>query len=339
MTIRYVQPVIPSTAEGLVTRVYAQIKQDFGALVEPLILHSPSPELLAGAWSACRETLLVGSVRRDVKEAVAATVSRINRCPYCVDAHTIMLNATSAHRIANAINHDKDTYISDPMIRSIVAWAAATRSPDSEVLRSPPFSQENAPEVIGTAVYFHYLNRMVSVFLDETPLPFDHQWMKGTLKRITGWFFSKAVRRPKALGASLTFLPEAELPADLCWAKGAINITNAFARFAAVVDAAGKDLVPEEVRDFIGEQLQVWDGKEPGLSRNWVEERIVRLDKEAKAVGRLLLLTALAPYQVDEKVIGTFTASHPGDDKLLGVLAWGCFTAARRIGSWLSLPC
>lgn len=111
MAIRYIQRVAPNVAEGLVGQVYAQIKKEFGALAEPFTLHSPSPELLAGAWSACRESLLVGNVRRDVKEAVAATVSRINRCPYCVDAHTIMLNATSAHNSADAIIHQRDDQI------------------------------------------------------------------------------------------------------------------------------------------------------------------------------------------------------------------------------------
>ncbi|MFH1932369.1 MAG: hypothetical protein ABIN18_12380 [Pseudomonadota bacterium] len=55
---------------------------------------------------------------------MAATVSRINRCPYCVDAHTIMLDATSAHNSAYAIIHQRDDQIRDPAVRSIVEWAA-----------------------------------------------------------------------------------------------------------------------------------------------------------------------------------------------------------------------
>ena len=152
MAIRYIQPVAMNSTEGLVARVYPQIKKEFGALVEPFTLHSPSPELLAGAWSAGRESLLVGSVRREVKEAVAATVSRINQCPYCVDAHTIMLNAISARNSAEAIIHQRDDQIRDAEMRSIVNWAAATRSPGAKILLSPPFSQEDAPEIkIGRA--------------------------------------------------------------------------------------------------------------------------------------------------------------------------------------------
>ena len=87
MAIRHTQAVVPNAAEGLVERVFLQIKKESGVFVAPFTLHSPSPELLAGAWSLCRESLLVVTVRRDAKEAEAAAVSRINQCPYCVDAH------------------------------------------------------------------------------------------------------------------------------------------------------------------------------------------------------------------------------------------------------------
>jgi len=335
MAIRYVQAVAPNATEGLVARVYPQIKKEFGALVEPFTLHSPSPELLAGAWSACRESLLVGSVRRDVKEAVAATVSRVNQCPYCVDAHAIMLNATSAHNSADAIIHQRDDQIRDAAVRSVVRWAAATRSPGAEVLLSPPFSQKDAPEIIGTAVFFHYVNRMASVLLSETPLPLNHPLLKGFFKRMAGWFFSRAIHRSKPLGASLELLAESELPADLVWAKRSPNIAGAFARFAAVIDRAGRAVVPEDVRDCVMKHVQAWDGRDPSLGRHWVEEAINGLDEKSKNIGRLVLLTALAPYQVDEGVVNAFIDHIIGDDRLLGALAWGSFTAARKIGTWL----
>jgi len=335
MAIRYIQPVAPNAAEGLVAHVYPQIKKEFGALVEPFTLHSPSPELLAGAWSACRESLLVGTVRRKVKEAVAATVSRINQCPYCVDAHTIMLNAISAGNSAGAIIHKQDDQIRDAAVRSIVKWAAATRSPGAKVLLSPPFSRKDAPEIIGTAVFFHYVNRMVSVLLSDTPLPSNHPLLKGFFKRMAGWFFSRAIYRSKSSGASLELLPDSDLPADFVWANRSPNIAGGFARFAAVVNKAGRDFIPEEVRDCVVKHVQAWDGKDPGLGRHWAEKAMSGLDEKSKDIGRLVLLTALAPYQVDDEVVNAFTTHITGDDRLLGALAWGSFTAARRIGTWL----
>jgi len=335
MAIRHIKAVAPNSAEGLVARVYAQIKKEFGALVEPFTLHSPSPELLAGAWSACRESLIVGDVRRDVKEAVAASVSRINQCPYCVDAHTIMLNATSAHNSADAIIHQRDDQIRDPTVRSIVEWARATRSPGAKILLSPPFSPKDAPEIIGTTVFFHYVNRMANVLLSETPLPSNHPWLKGVFRRMAGWFFSRAIHRSKPLGLSLELLPESELPADLAWAKASPNIAGAFARFAAVIDMAGRDFIPKDVRECVVKHVQAWDGKDPKLGRHWVEEAMSGLDEKSKNIGRLVLLTALAPYQVDDIVVHAFVTHNNEDKKLLGALAWGSFTAARRIGTWL----
>jgi hypothetical protein len=246
-----------------------------------------------------------------------------------------MLNAISAHNSAEAILHQRDDQIRDAEVRSIVKWAAATRSPGAKVLLSPPFSQEDAPEIIGTALFFHYVNRMASVLLSDTPLPSNHPLLKEFLKRMAGWLFSRAIHRSKPSGASLELLPESELPADFAWAKTSPNIAGAFARFAAVVNRAGSDFIPQNVRDCVVEQVRAWDGKDPKLGRHWVAEAMNGLNEKSKDIGRLVLLTALAPYQVDEGVVNAFTAHITGDDRLIGTLAWGSFTAARRIGTWL----
>lgn len=338
MAVKYIQPVAVGSAEELVAQVYAQIKRDFGALAEPFTPHSLSPKLLAGAWMACRETEVVGNVRRSIKEAVAATVSKINQCPYCVDGHTIMLNATAEHEAARTISDESHSQISDPEIRAIVKWASATRSPGSSLLLSPPFSLQDAPEIIGTAVFFHYINRMVSVLLGETPLPSSRRWLRDASKRIAGWFFLRSVRRLKSPGESLKFLPEAELPADLAWAKMVPTIADAFARFAAVVEEGGAHALSEEVRGCVQERVQAWNGEELSISRRWVEQTLSEFNDASKAAGRLVLLTALVPYQVDEGVVHDFRAYYPEDDTLLGALAWASFTAARRIGTWLHTP-
>jgi AhpD family alkylhydroperoxidase len=338
MSIKYVSAVKPASAKGLVGRVYDQIKREFGSVVEPFAVHSSVPELLTGVWSACRETLLVGRARREVKEAVAVTVSRINRCPYCVDAHTIMLEATSSHRLSEAIGSGRPDEIRDLTIRSSVDWAGASRSPGEEILVSPPFSEREAPEMIGTAVFFHYLNRMANVLLSETPLPIRQSWAEGPLKRVAGWYFAKAIGRARSSGESLGFLPEAQLPGDLLWAKGEPPVAGAFARLAAVIQETRKTVIPIEVYEVLSERLEFWDGKDPGMGRGWVEEALKGFSERSKTVGRLVLLTAFAPYQVDEKIVRSFLTNFPGDDKLLSALAWSSFSAARRIGKWLHKP-
>lgn len=60
---------------------------------------------------------------------------------------------------------------------------------------------------------------MVTVFLDETPLPSRSTFLKPYLKRVAGVYFGRAARRDKTPGESLAFLPEADLPASLAWAS------------------------------------------------------------------------------------------------------------------------
>jgi hypothetical protein len=43
--------------------------REFGTHAEPMTLHSPEPELLAGAWSLCREHLVAaGRVERALRK-------------------------------------------------------------------------------------------------------------------------------------------------------------------------------------------------------------------------------------------------------------------------------
>jgi AhpD family alkylhydroperoxidase len=328
--IKYIQPVSPKSAEGIVEPVYAQIKRDFGRIVEPFLLHSPLPELLAGAWMACRETELVGNVQRNIKEAVAATVSKQNQCPYCVDAHIIMLTACGDKEIASAIQKTEFGQIKDEKIKAIVEWAKTGSG-------TKPFSEAETPEIIGTAVYFHYINRMANVLLSETPLPINQTIFKGSLSRVASMMFSSAVKRPKTEGDSLEFLPEAELPADLAWASGSVNVAGAFARFAKAVEIDAEYALPLEVRLQVEEHIGRAVAGKVEFNPDLNAEIANRLGSEAeKSAAQLTLTTALASYRVDEKMVAEFRRHYPQDAKLLGALAWASFTAARKIGTRLN---
>ena len=68
--------------------------------------------------------------------------------------------------------------------RRYVAWAAATRSPDDPALRLRPFAPAAAPEIVGIAFCFHYINRMVAIFLAPSPLPFESPRLKALTRRL-----------------------------------------------------------------------------------------------------------------------------------------------------------
>lgn len=327
MSIRYIKPLGSLTENSLSEKVLSQVRKEFGAEVEPLTLHRPVPELLAGAWMACRETLLAGVGARDAKELVASAVSAINHCPYCVDAHNVMLLESSGHDYYDAI--------ADQKLGKIAEWASATRTPDAPVLHMPPFSDSEAPAFTGTAVFFHYINRMVTILLGQSPLPFSSGLPKKVSLHLAAWFFGGAIRLGKTPGISLDLLPEASLPDDLLWAKSSLPIAGAFARFAEVVEKGGVRSLSEEVRSAVSKAAMNWDGSNPPMNNEWFENDIAHLQGAEKAAGRLAFLTAFAPHKVDEKCVRAFSEHFPGDDSLISALAWSSFAAARRIGSWL----
>jgi AhpD family alkylhydroperoxidase len=336
-TIKYVTPVPYAAATGLTADVYQQMQADF-LPVPPLTLHSPAPQLIAGVWSILRETLDTGQVERALKEAVAAAVSKTNTCPYCVDVHTSMLHATADHDAADAILRGDYDRIHNQQFKALVQWVLARTTPQANGALPPPFAPGDASEIIGTAVAFHYINRMVNVFLGETFLP-----VPAALKGVTGRLFGATVgkrfiSRSVRPGDSLQFVPQAKLPDDLSWAAANPAVAGAFAGFAEVVEAAGDAVLPEPVRMLVSNYVRAWRGEAMGMSRRWVEDAVVELKGEHRTAARLALLTALASYQVDASVVEGFQSHCPGDAQLIAAAAWASFTAARRVGTWLQGP-
>src|SRR5262245_53088477 len=217
-TIQYVKAAPYGIAAGVTAEVYQQMQADF--LPIPLLtLHSPLPEVMAGVWSILRETLLAGNVDRSRKEVVAATVSKTNTCPFCVDAHTSLLHATSNHDAASAILRGDYDRIHDEQLHALVQWVLAKGTSNANGVPPPPFAPHEAPEIIGTAVAFHYINRMVNVFLGDTFLPLPSA-LKGVTGRLLGATAGKRFVRRLQQGSSLRFVPDAKLPDDLFWAAG-----------------------------------------------------------------------------------------------------------------------
>ena len=336
--VRYLQPILARDAKAKVADVYNQIRRDF-QLVPPLTLFSPSSELLAGVWNIWRESqFAVGQVPRATLEAISAAVSVLNTCSYCVDAHTGMLHAASEHDVVNAIFEENNSLINNVKTRRIVEWALATKTPHADILKSPPFTPKEAPEIIGTAIVYHFVNRMVSIFLNPSPLPVPRGSLK--LRRVAIRLFGatlakRIIKRQPISGDSLQFTTQAELPNDMSWAIPNNTIAKSYASFASLIEQLGKECVPESVRKMVNQRIGVWQGGEMGLSQNWVNNLVVELNSDDKPMARLALLTAFAPHQIDNKIIEQFRAKHQGDEILLNVTAWASFTIARSIGRWI----
>jgi|HubBroStandDraft_5_1064220.scaffolds.fasta_scaffold02620_5 AhpD family alkylhydroperoxidase len=338
--IRYVAPVPPSAAEGLVAEVYAQVEHDFGMLAPPIALHSPAAGPLAASWLMLRETLAVqGLASRAAKETVAAAVSLENACPYCVTVHNAVLGGLDHGRDAAALADDQIESMTDPVLRDIARWARSSGQRQASARGIPPFPPDQLPELAGVAMTFQYLNRMVTVFLADTPLPAVVPGpVAGGMMRVLGRMLRAVALRGPQPGSSLTLLPAAALPADLGWAAPSPSIADAFARAIAAIETAGALAVPEQVRELVRRELAGWDGQPRGLSRSWADDLAAALPADARPAGRLALLTAFAPYQVGRADIDDFRRGQPGDEQLIALSSWASLAAARRVGQWLGEP-
>jgi AhpD family alkylhydroperoxidase len=300
----------------------------------PLTVHLPNPELLAGVWSMCRECLAAGRVSRTMGDVVAGMVSRLNACPYCFSIHTSMLHSFGAPELAEALLREGG--IADAETHGIADWAAATLTPGASILKSPPFTKEQAPQIIGTALCFHYLNRIVNVFLDPLPMS-GIGWLKGPMSWMSGKILQPRLSSQRvAPGRFLTEAPDTELPDDFKWAAGEPNIAGGARRFIASAEDAGRESVHQLVRDCVLSRIRTWNGETPGLGRAWLEEAVAPLEDKLRPAARLALLTALAAYQVDEGIIASFRAVQPSDRDLINLTSWASYSAVRRIASWLA---
>jgi AhpD family alkylhydroperoxidase len=319
--VRYLRPLDYDGAEGLAGAALEQMEQDF-VVGPPITVHLPNPELMAGVWSMARECLAAGQGRRAMGEVVAAAVSRLNTCPYCLEIHSSMLHSLGAPDAAEA--------------QAIAEWASATLTPDAGILASPPFSPNEAPQMTGAAICFHYLNRVTNVFLEPAPFLIGGDgWIKNTVIRMAGNFLRpRLASQVVAPGQFLNDATGETLPPEFGWAAVNPQVAGGVRRFVSAAEEAGRESVDERVRECVLESVQAWRGEAPGLGRGWVETAVAPLDAEHRAAARLALVTALASYSVDERLVADFRLRKPSDRDLINLTSWASYIAARRIASW-----
>ena len=335
-----VGPVLAPLAlppDPAVAPVWAAIERDLGLLAPPLILHSAVPGLLAAAWAVFRETVVVeAGLPRPVKEAIGVAVSEANRCPYCVDAHAVGLHAAGAGAVERALAAGSaGTRRLAPETRAWVEWASASARLGARPA-PPPATPEGRAQGIGTAVAFHYINRMVTVLLPETLLPVRRAWLRRPVLALAGLRLAASARRRHAAGEALELLPPAPGPGPE-WARAAPAAAAALAALGAAVDAAAAGALPAPARHRAAERIASWDGAEPPFGTAWLDEPAAGLAPPQAAAVRLALMTAFAPHRVGEAEIAALRR-HPGDAALLGVLAWASYRTAEAIAGWLAPP-
>ncbi|MEV0641540.1 carboxymuconolactone decarboxylase family protein [Streptomyces sp. NPDC050619] len=316
---RHTEPLPPKAATGRAAEVYEQIARDFGIAEPPtFVVLSSAPELLAPVWALMRESLIAGPGSRTGKELAAYGVSRANQCPFCVDAHTVLLHATGDHALAERLARGERPENEDHA--RVLDWGEHTRVPGGVCLEPYPFPREHTAGYLGTALSFHFINRMVSALLTEKLLPCNAQRFRA-VRSVAGRTLAPAVRREVRPGASLPLLDDpGPGPA---WAAGtAVGPAYAALRTAAT---AGAGLLDADDQALVRQTLRDWDGAHPPLALGGFP------DRRERPGARLALLAALAPYRITGEDVAAWRRPEHTDHCLVHLVAYGAFAAVDRI--------
>lgn len=323
---RYTEPPSPRSATGTAAAVYAQTSTDFG-IPRPatLVVLGSAPELLAPAWALLRESLIAGSGSRSDRELVAAGASQANRCPFCVNAHAVLLHAAGDHGLGEAVARHETPR--DERAARILAWGRATRVPGSPGLLPLPFPRADFASHMGTALTFHFINRIVSALLTENLLPAGAQRLKA-VRSLAGRGIAHVVRAPHPPGTSVALLDSPG--AGPGWAAGtAVGPAYDALRTAAT---KGAGLLDDADLALVQETVARWDGSHPPAV--WPELP----DRRERPGARLALLAALAPYRIVDEDVAAWRVPPFTDHCLVHLVAYGAFAAVDRIESALPVP-
>src|SRR5262245_39739479 len=157
-TMRYVHAVPRRKASGLVARIYDMIEEDF-FINGSLTSRSKVPALLAGIWTAGRESVLVDDrLDRTTKEAMNAVLSQVNDCPYCGDRPISLFHAGGQHEAASYLFTESEADVTDATLRKRLTWVKSVATHGARTHPPVPFTAEELPEAIAALMAMSDIN-------------------------------------------------------------------------------------------------------------------------------------------------------------------------------------
>jgi AhpD family alkylhydroperoxidase len=271
---------------------------------------------------------------RTTKEAMNAVLSQVNDCPYCGDMLISLIHAGGKHDEASRIFAENEADISNTTLRKRLTWVKSIATPGNKMETPVPFTAEELPEAIAALMAMSDINRFSHVVMDGSPVsaPLGLQHLKAVALRLFGGQLKATHLKQLSPGRALSLLPPAALPVDMLWATPNPRIADALGRWAAVVERECSGVVSPEVSELVATNLQHWNGELMPLSRSWVNAEVSGLSGQDRAIARLALVLAKAPYQVDAGLVEDVLAEDRSEERLIRILAWASFTGARRFG-------
>ncbi|MFF0740092.1 carboxymuconolactone decarboxylase family protein [Streptomyces sp. NPDC004111] len=310
---RFTSPEPLDSATGTAADVYAQVLTDFGVPNPPTFAAlSPSPHLLTGFWALMREALLAGEASRTEKELVAAGTSLTNDCAFCVNAHLFLLSAGGESALAERIGAGGTP--DDPHRARLLAWGR-------DMSTEQPFPAAHAQEFIGTALAFHFMNRVADTLLARPPKD-DAERRARLLASEPGRQIAAAVRSVPVPGASLPLLQTQGAAPPWAVPGSAVAVAYAGLREAA---AMGAGLLSDDDAAYVRKTVDGWDGR----AHLAADDPRLPL-REDRPGARLALLVALAPHGLTEEDVRAWLVPPFGEHCLVHLVAFGAMAATEH---------
>jgi alkylhydroperoxidase family enzyme len=335
MKIKHINYISERQALQDLKEIYKHIKLNFGTVAEPFVLHSLDAKLTAGIWVLLYETVIISNkVERSLKEAIATCVSEINKCTFCVDAHSIMLFGTDK-KLIDKISKIKNSKIDlDSKTDNIINWALKSNKLDGEVTKIQPFTKEEAEEIIGTVILFNYINRMVAIFAHKTPLPMS--FMKKQMQNIASKFiFNKAILKTKRKGESLKFLTDEYKQKYVDKTINYSEIKIALENFSFQIQHNIKDIISEELKLLLEKEAKKLHLLNDSLGKEKLFSFLQKVKNKDRQIAEFCFLVMFSPYKIYEKHIN-FLKQNYNDKEILYISSFCSFIIAENIGIYFN---
>jgi uncharacterized peroxidase-related enzyme len=168
-----IEAIDPATTTGHVKNMLDGVQRGLGVLPNMFRVAAQSPaalEALTGLFGALSEGRLPGKAR----EAVALTVSELDRCDYCLSAHTVL--GRGAGLSESELESARSAVAEDPRLRATLRLARAIvdkrgQVDDQELLevRRAGLSEAEIVEVVANValtIFTNYLNEVAKTEID-----------------------------------------------------------------------------------------------------------------------------------------------------------------------------
>lgn len=159
----------PSETSGSQRKIFDQIEKGFGTVPNMFKAIGNSPAALESMWSAFG-ALSKGKLGAKLGEKIAVHVADLNRCEYCLAAHTVLGQKSGAS--VSEMTAAQAGEASDPRTQEALIFAAKLvknrgqiKPADIEQVKSAGFSDEEVAEILAHVA--------LNVFTNYTNVAFD----------------------------------------------------------------------------------------------------------------------------------------------------------------------